>query len=278
MSAFNWKAAAAQAKKQMESKALEAIILGPSGSGKSFLLGSFGCPTLYIYSSGESHGPRAAAKRAKDAGSTIIPICMDLTEEGKLITGEDVLNRLLTILNDDELFDELKIGAIAIDGAAELEVHIRASAAWKRDCLSTQGKHNSYAEPAVTVQMFRPIFNRLKDLQRTRGVHFAMTCMLDVKEYGEHNDIVEASPRLKGFQVAEALIQQHGDVLVVGPMVRDGLKKWKLQFMSDISKTSKDLSGTVKRTVNFSPRLNGADAPAYLDADLRAVVALKEQG
>lgn len=275
--AFDFEKALAQATASMKLRALEAVILGPSGAGKSSLLGTFGCPTLYLYSTGESHGPRAAAEKAKDAGSTVLPICMDLDEAGNRLDGDAVLARVAAILSSDAVLDRYSIGAIALDGAAELETYIRSSAQWKKDCLSANGKHNSYAEGPATLALFRPIFNQLKELQRRRGMHFAVTCMLDVREYGEHNDVVEASPRLKGFQVAEAIIQQFGDVLVVGPMKRDGLTKHKLQFMSDITKTSKDLAGTVKRAVNFNPRLNGAKYPNYIDADLRQVIALKEQ-
>lgn len=274
---FNYDAAIAASRKQMENKALEAIVLGPSGSGKSYLLGSFGVPTLYIYSTGETHGPRAANEHAAKTGGNIVPICMDLTEDGEQLAGDAVLDRVALILAQDKLLDELKIGAIAIDGAAELEVHIRASDRWKRGCTTDKGKHNNFAEGSVTCELFRPIFNRLKELQRTRGIHFAMTCMLDVKEYGELYDIAEASPRLKGYQVAEMLIQQFGDVLVVGPMTKNSERKWKLQFMTDLTKVSKDLTGVVKRAINFAPRLNGTKEtpPAYMEADLRNVVKMK---
>jgi hypothetical protein len=276
--AINFAAAFESARAQMDSKAIEAIVLGTSGAGKSFLLGSFGVSTLYIYFSGESHGPRAAAKRAKETGSVIHPICGDLGDDGKQLTADAAIARVLEILNSEEILDTLQIGAIALDGAAELEVFIRASEKFKKDCVGSNGKHNNFAEPTVTNAHMRPILNRLKQLQRERGIHFALTCMLDCKEYGEFNDIVEATPRLRGFQVAESLVQQFGDVLVTGPMKRDGQTKWKLQFMSDLSKVSKEVNGTVKRAVNFNPRLNGATPPAYLDADMREVIRLKELG
>ncbi len=279
MAKFDFAAALALSEKSLNSKAIEAIILGPSGSGKSAVMGTFGCPTLYIYSTGESHGPASAATIAKlqDTGSTILPVCMDMDDKGNRIDGDAVLARIVEIMSDESIFDKYAIKAVAIDGASELETYVRASEAFKKQCLSASGKHNSYAEPAATCALIRPIFNRLKELQRTRNIHFAITAMLDVREYGQWNDVVEASPRAKGYQVAEMLIQQFGDVFVVGPMSRDGIKKWKFQFMSDVSKTSKDLQGNVKRAVNYSPRMRGVTPPpAYLDADFREVIKLKE--
>lgn len=275
--AFNFDQAVSHSTRQMQQKALEAVVLGPSGAGKSYLLGTFGCPTLYLYSTGESHGPRAAHQASQSADSTIIPISFDLDDAGNKLEGDAALARIMEILDAEAFLDKYKIGAIAIDGAAEIENYIRASDSWEKQCRTAKGDHNTFAEPAVTCTMFRPIFNRLKDLQRRRGMHFAMTCMLDVKEYGEHNDIVEAVPRLKGYAVAEMLIQQFGDVLVVSAMKRDDERKWKLQFMSDITKTSKDLKQVVKRTINFSPRLNGIEPPAFMDANLAAVIKFKEQ-
>jgi hypothetical protein len=280
MAKFNFDAAVEMAMASMRQTVMEAIILGPSGAGKSYILGSFGVPTLYIYSTGESHGPKAAEKCVRDlqTGSTILPFCMDIDESGKKLEGDAVIARVMDVLFDEPTFTKYGIKAIAVDGAAELENYIRASNTWKLECRTKGGDHNSYAEPTATCNGFRPIFNRLKELQRTRDVHFAMTCMLDVKEYGDMNDVADAVPRLKGFSVAEMLVQQFGDVLVVGPMVRDDETKWKFQFMTDLSKTSKDLKGVVKRTVNFRPRLNGVTPPPYVDADLRKLIALKEQG
>jgi hypothetical protein len=274
---FNWEKALAMASASMEQRALEAIILGPSGAGKSYLMGSTGVPTLYLYSTGESHGPRAAAARAKECGSTVLPICMDLDEDGNRLNGDAVLARISTVLATVGLFEGLGIRAVAIDGAAELENYIRDSAAWIKLCKTKDGSHNSFAEPAATCALFRPIFNQLKDLQRTRGVHVMVSAMLDVKAYGELNEVVEAVPRAKGFSVCEMLIQQFGDVLVIGPLKKDGETRWRLQFMSDLSKSSVDPKlKVVKRTVNFNPRLNGVTPPAYVDADLRAVIELKK--
>jgi hypothetical protein len=50
--------------------------------------------------------------------------------------------------------------------------------------------------------------------------------------------------------------------------------------MSDVSKTSKDEMGNVKKTVNFAPRIAGllvSDLPPIMDADLSQVIKLKQE-
>lgn len=274
---FDFSKALEQAKSVLSNNGLEAIILGPSGAGKSSLLGSFGVPTLYLFSTGENHGPKAAEKRAKESGSQVYPVCMDYAD-GRQLTAEETYARVLSVLGEGGSLAKNGIKAIAVDGAAELEIYIRDTKEWKDACKSASGKHNAFAEPAATCAMFRPIFNALKALQRDHGIHFAMTCMLDVKEYGPSGEVVEGAPRLKGFQVAEMLLQQFGDVLVVGRMTKGNESKWKLQFMTDITKAAKDDAGLQKRAINFNPRLSGVTVPAVVDADLRAVISLKEVG
>lgn len=281
---FDFDSAIADANSMLERRELEAIILAPSGSGKSALCGTIGKRTLYIFSSGENHGPqsaRANARRHDIDPSFVVPFCIDLVKgaDGTAVrlNAEQAYERLRSVLADGKLLAAKGIEAVALDGAAELEIIIRDLPEWKKACLSASGKHNAFAEPTATATLFRPVINALKDLQRDYGMHFVMTCMLDVKDQDINGAILEAAPRLKGFQVAEQLIQQFNDVLVVGKMTKGSESKWKLQFMADIVKVAKEENGTQKRAMNFNPRIAGATCPPYLDADLRQVVALKEK-
>lgn len=280
---FDFDAAIADAQRMLERRELEAIILAPSGAGKSALCGTVGRRTLYVFSSGENHGPQSARENARRYGidpTNVVPFCIDLaTEKGvvRRLSAEESYKRLLDVLSNGKFLADKGIEAVIVDGAAELEIIIRELPQWRDGCKSASGKHNAFSEPAVTTALFRPVINALKDLQRDYGMHYALTCMLDVKEYGINGEIVEASPRLKGFQVAEQLIQQFNDVLVVGKMTKGSESKWKLQFMADIVKVAKEESGVQKRAINFNPRIAGATPPALLDADLRQVIALKEK-
>lgn len=272
---INLKKAVEESAKIMANNQLEAVILGPSGGGKSTLLGTFNTRTLYLYTLGENHGPKAAMTYG---GKNILPICLDYVD-GYQLNADQTYSRALEILTSNEL-EKAKIGAVAIDGATELELIIRETTRWKEMCKTAQGKHNGFAEPAATISLFRPILNNLKGLQREIGIHYAITCTLDVKDVGENGEIIDSNPRLFGYAVAESLVQQFGDILVVGRMVRDEEVKHKVQFLAGVSKVSKDEVGTVKRSINFNPRISGIavnDLPNIIDADLERVIKLKKE-
>jgi hypothetical protein len=267
---FNFEAAIAQADKDAKSTALEAIILAPSGGGKSSLAGTFGVKTLYCYGSGENHGIKAAKKQG---GDLVVGVCYDMHA-----SPDEALGNLQSILNDSDKLVKMGIKAIVIDGATELEDLVRGSMAWKKACLTAKGTHNTYEEQKATLSCIRPLITALKELQRKHGMHFALTCTLDVKDLGAFGEITDASPRLKGFAVAESLVQQFSDVIVVGRMVKGTDIKHKIQFMTELTKTSKEENGTVKRTINFSPRISGfnlSELPPILDADLSKLVEMK---
>jgi hypothetical protein len=270
--AFDFEAAIKEASREAGQNFLGAIVLGSSGAGKSRLMGSFGCKTLYLYTTGEDHGPKSAKVAG---GPDLVPLCLDFAN-GEQLSADAAYARLLEILGSKDQLKKMGIGAIAVDGATEIETLIRGTTAWERACQTAQGKHNTYAEPATTVSMFRPVISALKDLQRSLQIHFVVSCILDVKELGPNGDILEAAPRLQGYTVAEAVVQQFGDVLVIGRMERNGEVKYKLQFMTEIAKSAKDEAGRMKRSMNFSPRITGAtEIPPFLDADLRKCIELK---
>jgi hypothetical protein len=257
---------------QLQNPYLSAIILGCSGAGKSSLLGTAGVKTLYLYTSGEDHGVKAA--QASD-GAEIVPLCLDFAD-GKRLNADETYGRLLAVIAEHDQLKAAKIQMVAVDGASEIEAIIRQTKQWKDACQTTQGKHNKFAEPEATISMFRPLLNGLKDLQRKIGAHSAMTCMLDVKALGTSGEIEEAMPRLLGYSVAEDLIRQFSDVLVVGKMQRDDKIKYKIQTLVDLSKVSKDDKGNLKKTMNFSVRLSGKrDLPPYFDASLADIIAFK---
>lgn len=269
--AFDYKAAMAQAELDAKSVALEAIILGASGSGKSTLLGTLGVKTLYLYASGENHGVKAARMMG---AANVVPICFDANT-----TPDEALENIHSILRDVEFVKSQQFKAVVVDGASEIETLVRASKAWQKMCLTNKGTHNSFEEPKATIAGFRPIITALKDLQRATGVHFAVTCILDVRDLGPNGEIVDASPRLQGFSVAESLVQQFGDVLVVGKMSKNKEVKYKLQFATDLTKTAKEENGTVKRLLNFSPRITGVSKlQPFMDASLTDVINLKAKG
>lgn len=260
-----------------ESPLLRLLVLGSSGSGKSSLLGTSGLKTLFLYTSGEDHGVQAAKSYP---GSDILPLCLDYVDGAK-ITAEETYARLLDVLGQGEQLQKLGVQFIAVDGASELENIIRETSEWKVACATKTGGHNTFAEGTATIDMFRPVMTALKELRNNRGMHFGMSCLLDVKDLGVNGEINEGSARLKGYNVAESVCQAFGDIVVVGRMERSGVVKHKIQFLSELTKVSKDEKANLKRTMNFSPRLGGwrvDQLPDLVDADLSALVQMKLQG
>ena len=170
---------------------------------------------------------------------------------------------------------------MAIDGVPELEETIRGSEQWAQKCKTAKGGHNTFAEGPAVNEMMRPIFNSLKDLQRNFGMHYVVTCVLDVQNMDDNGNIMASAPKLSTYSVAETVVRQFGDVLVVGRMSKGDVVKHKIQFMCGVSRSSKDATGIVKKSINFNPRLGGipvSELPAIMDADLAKVLELKGYG
>ncbi len=277
---INIKDAIKHAEREMKNPLIQAIVLGSSGAGKSRLLGSFGVKTLYLYGTGEDHGPKSARAGGAD---NVIPVCYDYGQPAgekaeRYFTADETIKLISEMLRDHALLKDLGVKAIAIDGFANLEHIVKKSNRWADKCKTSQGKHNTFKETEASLEVLTEIVDGLKMAQRALGVHIAVTCMIDVKGLASDGSITEAAPRLSGYMLAEPLLQQFGDVIVVGKMSRNGQTKYKLQFMTDLAKASKDEVGDLKRAMNFNPRLSGVKTlPSYLDADngLAAVAELK---
>jgi hypothetical protein len=272
---FNIAKASANARKDLDNKKVGAIILGPSGAGKSSLLGTFGCKTLFLYTGGEVHGPTAAATYGK---GDVIGVRFDQDDEGTQLSADDSYARLLSILDAEGSLKEAGIGAIVIDSMTEVEFIIRSTSKFAKDCMTDKGKHNNFAEPQVTLNLFRPVLVKLRDLQLNIGIHYAVTCLLTVSAIGDNGEIEESAPKLSGYMVADGIIPQFPDVLVVGRMVgKSGIPARRIQFNAGVSKVSKDAVGTVKKMINFDPRITGVEKlPGNMEASLAKVVEMKQ--
>lgn len=294
MSKFDFTAAIKEGQKRLENKNLALIALGPSGSGKSRLCGTMGVKTLYLHTSGESHGPASAAA----GGSEILPICIDagpsipskhvdgdgnesMVPSSTTVSADEAYKRLLDILDSVAELKKLGVKAIAIDGATELESIIQNTTTWKQRLAAEYKGVKSYAGD-LTLSMFRPILLKLQRLQAELGIHYVLTCILSVREYGENNEILDASPSLYGFNVATGLIQQFPDILVIG-QVSDGERaRPAIQLGSHVSKATKDQkSQEVRKLSNFYNRITGADlttCPDLMKPNLKLVAEIKKLG
>jgi hypothetical protein len=273
---FDLASAIAEGNADLKNNHLGLVILGSSGAGKSRMLGTFGVKTLYLYTSGESHGPVSAAS----GGSEIVPICLDRAGD-KELTADQAYDRLLAVLGDDAGLKKLGIKAVAIDGASEIENIILGTTKWEQAVQIGYKGVKAYAGP-VTLAMFRPVMNALTRLQKILGIPYAMTCILNVKELGDGGAIADAEPSLKGYAVAVGIVQQFPDIVVLGQMSKDGRATPRIQLGADVSRTTKDFNTKeVRKLQNFHPRLTGVNldnAPETLKPDLSRLVTFKKEG
>lgn len=249
------------------------IVLGSSGAGKSFVAGTAPGKTLYIHFDSERHGAASASK----SGGSIIPICVDVAKDGKTRTADEAYSYGLKLL-DPAALKKAGIETVVIDGMTELEKMVRSSTAWAAKCrIEKTGGHNSFAEPAATVEMMDAYIKAARRAQDMAGVHFVMTGILDVSEAEDNGAISVAKPRASGYSVAESIIQQFDDILTIGIVTgKDGKSGRVFQTGTDLTRVSTDDKKRVKRFINFHPRLAGAgDLPQFVKADLKAVIALK---
>jgi hypothetical protein len=273
--AFDFKKAQKEAANDIKNTNLGLMVLGQSGAGKSTLAGTFGVKTLYLYTTGESHGAKAAATIGSD---NISPVSINV-ENGTLLSADKAYERLLSILSSVEEIKAEGFKSVVVDGATELEILIRETSRWKLMCQTDKGTHNSWAEGKATLAMFRPVVDGLKSLQRTLGIHFMMTCALDVISVDDNGEIQESKPRLQTYSVAEGVIQQFEDIVVVGRMSNGDKVGHRLQFLAGVSRESKDAAGNVRKSINFNPRLSGVTLdklPNTVKADVQELIKLKK--
>ena len=273
---INLKAAARVADADIKNVKLGAVILGTPSAGKSGLLGTFGCKTLYAYFGGESHGPISTFTHST---SEVVPYPLSLDDEGKALNATQAYNRLLTLLKAKDTLKAEGIEAIAIDGLTELENAILDMPVWSERVEKEKKGQTSYAGD-ITVSMFRPVLDALRALQRDIGVHYAVTCILDVQKYDEVGHILESMPKLKGYDVATGIILQFPDRLMIRPTVNDeGFAVPRLQMTAKAHRNTADQkTKVIKKTYNFRVQLAGCDMatfPESLRPDLSRMIKYK---
>lgn len=276
---FDFDALEASVQESLNSDLLFAIVLGMSGNGKSRVCGTLPGKILYLYTGGERHGSLSASA----AGGKVIPVQVDFNYNKKVpyATSDEVYANVLTILKSSDSLVKAGYSSVVLDGLTELEQMVRGTKGFKEKCKTSSGGHNSFAEGAATVDMFRPVLDELRNLQRTAKVHVAVTCILDVKSLGDKKEILEASPKLTSYGVASGIIPQFEDILVVGRMQEDeGPVEYNFQMMGNVSRTSKEANGRIKKTINFSPRISvsnhGVEIPEYIPADFSHILKIKQ--
>jgi hypothetical protein len=260
------------------SPVLQLITLAPSGGGKSILAGTSGLKTLYVHGIGENHGYESARI---SGGDLIVPFRWDIDDAGKEIKNPDAqYKRLTDVLSATDQLVAAGFGFVVVDSATEVEALIKGTTRFTTLCTHN-GKYNNFKESEACLSMFRPILNSLKSLSILE-IGYNMTLILNVKKMDDLGIILESSPKLYGYGVAEGVIQQFPDIVVVSPIMHPETEEiaHRIYFNAGVSRTQKDMAtGVVKKTINFSPRITGVPLQELpegsMAANLEAVLELK---
>jgi hypothetical protein len=272
---FNFASSIAKAQEKNTTQGLiSAIILGSSGHGKSTLSNSLGCKTLFLYLRGESHG---VLTKSIHKDSDTVGVCIDQDDEGRALPPGQAYVKLLSILNSPNEIKEAGFKAIVVDSLAEMEALIKLTPQF-----TNKVSGNKFKETDVLVEMMREVVLKLNDLQTQIGIHYICTCPLDIKELDKDTgEIIEAQVKLTSYRLAESMVCLFPDVLTVGPVSNGKTSKYRIQFMSNVSKAQKDVNGAIKRSINFKPRISSVDLEAvmpeygHIAADLKEVIKMK---
>lgn len=252
-----------------EDEKLLAIILGASGSGKSYTCGTLPGKTLFLNVSLESHGVTAArtcARKAKNnAKINGLSIDLDSSPDGSF---NDLIEKLQFLSQKrDSGIDNL-----VIDSLNMIETGIiRRSRRFKSECTTSKGEHNSFQETPVVSNMFYEIMSLLEKINKN-GIHVIVTCGVEVTELNSDGSIGSAKVDLSTYGVAQTVAKVFPTVLLVGRVGGEHL----FQFKSDIKRESKNMvSNRVLKTFNFAPRVQGLNAdelPEMAIPDLNQVL------
>ena len=89
---------------------------------------------------------------------------------------------------------------------------------------------------------------------------------------------MEATPRLSTYAVAEGLIQQFPDILVIGKLSKGAKSAHRFQFESGVQRVAKDAAGVVRKMINFSPRITGGAHGKTEPADMKEILKIIKKG
>ena len=261
---------------------ISAIIIAPSGGGKSSALKTLTGKVLYLHGPDEKHGAAQASGGKAEIVAYNWGIHPATKEKISAADSYDLIFKLLT----REVIEGNGITAVAVDSATSLEKLVRSLPQWSADCLSSKGVHNSFAESAVTQKYIDRVFERMFSLQEVVGVDLVVTCIADARSLLENGEYDDIKPRLSTFSVAEGTIQQFGEVLLVGPVTvntaKGAVTGHCFQFNGQVKRESKDEHGNTKKFLNFTPRITcktpeGAKYPKLIKADLDLVKEIKNK-
>lgn len=245
------------------SKGLFMMVLAPSKTGKSHFMGTYPGEgnILHLHGSGETHGSLSAEK---EAGDRLISV--------QWKTGGDLIKDLKEILSPATI-KENNITCIGLDSLTELFRDIKETKAFQQKCMTSSGKHNSFKESEALIELMSKIISWLRALYNEHQV--SVVCAMHARvTKTEHGEVSEVKPDLPGFGVAEFLVGQFDDILVMSRNPQTNKPEFVCSAVG--KRTSKDDTGEVTRYLDFTPCLQHvAELPDRIPATIPELLKLK---
>ena len=251
---------------------LKAVMIGVSGSGKSYALGTLPGTTLILHTRGEEHGINSAAI----SSNNILSACLDIKEEidegaeFKKLNNNDALHADLAVFKLRTLLKgDLDVDNLALDSLTDLDLLFRKTKEFDDKTKTEKGYHNTFREGPIVLDFFREIFDLLSD-QHRKGKNVVCTLAARIKDRDSSGKALDFAPMLTTFAVAEDIPRAFPQVLVLDEIEieKEGVikKHHAFVFDPDVKRESKDLNGVVKKMINFSPRIVGLKDDQLPDA------------
>ncbi len=244
------------------------IVLGASGVGKSHFIGTYPGRTLFLYGSGESHGPGSAVKNSKE----LLPVAWD-RDRNRQLTPNESWTRLLNLL-DPATIKAANVKCVALDSITNLCLDLKATDAYKQRCMGAKGQHNQFKETEALIELLNLVMKKLQVLVDYHDIDVITTMDLQIQSIADTGLILESKPGLPTYGVGKAIIQQFPDILVLGRIAQAP----KFQNAAKATGISKDAEEQIVKYVEYHPRLRGvAKMPEYIEANVPAILALKKE-
>lgn len=247
---------------KVNAKGLFMLVLGPSKAGKSYFMGTQPEGNiLHLHGSSESHGSISASAPAGDRAISV-----------QWERGDKLIADIMSILSPETLKAE-DITCIGLDSLTELFRDIRDTKIFKQKCTTASGKHNNFKESEAMIDIMSKIIHQLRVLYNEHNIN--VICAMHARVTKVENDVIsEVKPELPGFGVAEFLVGQFNDILVLNHNKEKGVREFVSHAVGN--RDSKNEDGIVTRYLDFTPCLQNASViPDTIEATIPALLKLK---
>lgn len=243
----------------VESKPLNALLIGVQGAGKSTSCGSLlRKPTLLIFSQkSESHSPTNVIKGCslfKDAKpENLFAVPFDYID-GKELSPDEAIQNIFNIIEEAKAMPEIE--SVVFDSLTGISELIMKTKRFDTLTRSPNGARNNFAYAGAATTIYTELIEKLQELN---VVGKRLVVLLGGKQVGVDqvtNEVISISPTLPFFGVAESLCFKFPTIL---PIIQKTNPYGKTCFDLGLNVEKKIKSredGSVTKFMNFHPRLD----------------------